>query len=438
MMDLLRNATTQIRDLQKVIGKIRQTHLPSEVQLDVPHTDNGGLNDETNRTANFVLHAEVNTARVSSHENSTIPFQELQEVVWKLKNDQTLAGLQLQALQSQNAALKEEVNWTTAALKTSNLDFQKKLDTTASDEKSLEVKAALLSRKITRQSSDIFFLHEEIERMKSHAKFNRTLAFLHIGKTGGTSFDNMGERIANEAGFSYEGNKHFDWSHIVNSIGTVGKDVEVVTILREPVARAISHYYFTKQEKWVGDTSFRNQSLAEFLHDKDNLLEFRDIWQDGQAGISWLTGLHIGAWVGVPRDQVEERENTAKNSHTMMQLAADRLEQTKWFAILEDMDRAMELLQHELKLNERPTLARSNPSKLNHAIVEEEQRNELASLMPQDIWLYEYAKRLFEARWNRYKTGIYKSPERPPFPNVTCISTRSELNCTSGPLRGVF
>jgi hypothetical protein len=270
------------------------------------------------------------------------------------------------------------------------------------------------------------------------------MAFLHIGKAGGSSFDLIGKKLANQAGYAYIGHKHFDWSYVEKKYGTVGKDVEVVTILRQPVARAISHYYFTKRLKWVESSPyFVKQNLTEFLHDRHALLEFRDIWQDGQAGVSWLTGTHIANWAACPKEEVPAREARASDSVAMMHLAADRLEKCKWFGILEDMDRSMELLQHEFELEERPKLGRSNAAKKKDTKIgdpTEQQLQEIASLMPQDLWLYEFAKRLFEARWSKYKTGgVYTAPERPPLPEMTCISTRFELNCSaSGPLGGIM
>ena len=71
--------------------------------------------------------------------------------------------------------------------------------------------------------------------------------------------------------------------------------------------------------------------------------------------------------------------------------------------------------------------------------VTDEERNALAILMPQDMWLYEYAKRLFEAKWEFYKTGeAFKAPELPALPEISCSSTRFTLNCTSGPFAGNF
>jgi hypothetical protein len=317
----------------------------------------------------------------------------------------------------------------------------------------------------------------KIKRQRKH--YNRTLAFLHIGKAGGTSFDKVGGVIAEEAQYNYAGRKHFDWSAI-EKMGTVGETVEVVTMLREPVARAISHFYYAKGAAWTKGAPIRTQGLTQYLQSgKQNLLNTRDIWQDGQAAVSWLTGTHIGKWVGIPKEKVDERERRAQDSFAMCHLAADRLEQTKWFGLLEDSDRSMELLQHAFNLLQRPSLPHENNGVVRHAFnllerlslshhnnsatrfknkgfarlkrdptidqdkgvtrkndnpVTEEDNKCLASLMPQDIWLYEYAKLLFESRWTEYETGIYQAPDRPPLPELTCVSTRFELICSSGPL----
>jgi len=154
-----------------------------------------------------------------------------------------------------------------------------------------------------------------------------------------------------------------------------------------------------------------------------------------------LTGTHIGSWVGCPRDQVEIRERIASNATAMCLLAAKRLETTKWFGILEDLDRSMELLKHTFQLETLPKMPHIRQKSRSDASIKISAIEVLglASLMPQDLWLYEYGKRLFEARWEKYKTGIYTPPELPPLPKTfSCISTRFTLNCTSGPLSSYY
>ena len=277
------------------------------------------------------------------------------------------------------------------------------------------------------------------------SKYKRKLMFLHVAKSGGTAFGQYGNELARKANYNYigsgGGNKHFDWNTIEKQ-GTVGKDVEVLMLLRHPVARAISHFYYIKPQKFTADAKMRKQTLSEYLFDgdKQNLLKSRDIWQDGQAGVSWITGTHIANWVGCPKEEVEARERRALNATAMTLLAAERLQQVKWFGILEDLERSQELLQYEFNLTKRPSWKHANENKKKlHTNYTTEDMEGLTSLMPQDLLFYEYAKRLFEARWQAYKTGKYTAPELPTLPDpLSCISTRFQLNCTSGPFIGDF
>ena len=71
---------------------------------------------------------------------------------------------------------------------------------------------------------------------------NKPLVFLHIGKTGGSSFDSKIAQQVSKVKGKYVGYKHFDWAYIENKYKS-GVD-QVVTLMREPVDRAISHFYF--------------------------------------------------------------------------------------------------------------------------------------------------------------------------------------------------
>ena len=71
----------------------------------------------------------------------------------------------------------------------------------------------------------------------------------------------------------------------------------------------------------------------------------------------------------------------------------------------------------------------------SHTVIPEGAVSKLKSLTPQDSWLYAYAKLVFEARWNYYKSGKFIKPDRPPYPKVQCQSTRYILNCENGPYK---
>lgn len=272
-------------------------------------------------------------------------------------------------------------------------------------------------------------------------KWDKTkyLAFIHIGKNGGTSFDSTLAPIVRNLSGRYIGRQHFDWSQL--SLYPVS---DVVLMLRDPVSRAISHFYFSRTLSWTKDSEIRNESLWEYLHDPRTMLETRDVWQDGQAGVSWLTGTHIGNWVrgggGKPRD-IPDRERQSLNIRRMCLLAAERLEETLWFGFLDDLDRSMELLAYQLGYRKQQIALyqRNKNKRANTPVITDWERETLASLMPQDMWLYSYAKLLFEARWVCYKSGVYIKPQLPPIPTQPeCVSTRFAIRCTGGPLAPLY
>lgn len=228
----------------------------------------------------------------------------------------------------------------------------------------------------------------------------------------------------------FVGARHFDWTYVEE----VFPADEVLTLFREPVSRTISHFNFMKKLSWTKGMKIKEQSLDEFLEDKASMMEFRGCWQDGQAGVSWLTGTHIAEWV-------RKGENTEKDPETLerwffdyekqLTEAADKIDKMFWFGILEDLDRSLELLAFQLDkpVNHLKKITHQNLHKIEPSLPTEKSTKFLRNLMPQDIWLYDYAKRVFEARWLYYKTRIYQHPKRPEFPEIFCKSTRFILRC---------
>lgn len=84
------------------------------------------------------------------------------------------------------------------------------------------------------------------------------IVFLHIGKAGGTSFDGMMGKALNGRK-SYVGGMHFDWTYIMERFPTG----EVVTMLREPVSRAVSHFNFMKKLSWTKGMAIRSETIDQ-------------------------------------------------------------------------------------------------------------------------------------------------------------------------------
>ena len=74
--------------------------------------------------------------------------------------------------------------------------------------------------------------------------------------------------------------------------------IDVITLLRHPVDRAISHFYFVKRDQGWATKLLKEVTIEEYLANFPLMMEIRGIWQDGQGSVSWLTGTHIGnSWV---------------------------------------------------------------------------------------------------------------------------------------------
>ena len=302
-------------------------------------------------------------------------------------------------------------------------------------------KASALSA--TSRNENRSFVSMTTERQRTLRRWNSShpIVFLHVGKNGGTSFDATIGPIVRRLGGRYVGYRHFDWSYIETL-----KHPDVVVLLRDPVARAVSHFHFTKMliaKKRETLKVLENVSLSEYIRDPQKMLEARGIWQDGQAAVMWLTGTHIQTgmiWVGVKPDQNSERETRFLDHKNICLKSVSRLKDTLWFGFLDDQERSFDMLQWQLGYGKKIRLAHAN--KTPHADITAEDRAILESLMPIDLWIYEYAKTLFDARWEQYKTGVYRDPKMPPFPQINCKSTRYILACNGksplGPLYHVW
>jgi len=273
-------------------------------------------------------------------------------------------------------------------------------------------------------------------------------AFIHIGKTGGTSFDAGMRKWLNINILNtklYIGKRHYDWSYYKNLKDESSQEIHPLTWLRHPVDRAISHFNFMKQLAWTKGTPIRQTSLSDFLSNYEMMMDFRGAWQDGQAGTAWISGLHIADWVWhypKPRDK-DQIELSFLDMESVLDQVATRFEKELfWFGILDEKEKSIEMLNYQLDTQFQIEMVHLNKgkNKLLHedSSVDEFDRKKLEWLMPYDMWLYNYASELLNAKWNFYKNGAMKMPDRPPYPRLTCISTRYILTCEKGPFGNAF
>ena len=250
---------------------------------------------------------------------------------------------------------------------------------------------------------------------------NNSVYFLHIGKAGGTSVDMlMGRTLKNR---NYYGHKHYDWSW-VEQRGDPDKNADVITFLREPVSRSVSQFRFSKQLKWARkrNATFLHQTFNEYLAHPGS---WRQPINDGAAGITFLAGISKGkGWIASDGMETDYKQFLRNNITASAYEAARNLDRTVYFGLLEDIPRSMKMLQLTLNMEQVPNFPKINSSRkkrkrnASHGDISNETASMIKSYIPGDIWLYQYAKLLFEARWD-YLTGEakhYEHPQLPPLP----------------------
>ena len=287
-------------------------------------------------------------------------------------------------------------------------------------------------------------------------KQSETIIFLHIVKCGGTSVDRTLGPLIKKIGGRYKGHNHFDWSYITKYF----PGARVITQLRDPVDRFISNFYHGKKlETSQGKEKFLNMTLSDYIRDTEILMQTRSFWHDGQGGVHWLSGTHPEVhWVDsdLPKPAKYYRELGRKNQTEysaiiksreienldmvhIMKLAAAHLRETIWFGVLEEGEKSYEMLSNILGLDYVIELTKHNMGgkrakyKRPNEMISNEDKKLIERLIPMDIWLYEYGKILFEARYRFFKSGVYIEPALPKFPAFECSSTRYALKCNTEP-----
>jgi hypothetical protein len=235
------------------------------------------------------------------------------------------------------------------------------------------------------------------------------LIFLHIGKAGGTTFHSILER-------QYPASVHYV-SHGSGEITAfralppaergrigvfrghtnyglhelAGKPCVYITLLRDPVERVISHYFFAKRD--------RAHPLHERIAaDKLGLAEFLPLTTDNDNGqVRAFAG--VGDIYGFLRDDVEPVPFGACDE-ALLARAKQNLAACLLAGLTERFDETVLLLRHLLSWEQPPFYSLKNvaPERLRRDEVPPEtlrlieQRNEL------DTELYRYATELFDRR----------------------------------------
>ena len=139
--------------------------------------------------------------------------------------------------------------------------------------------------------------------LKKWDHMREILAFIHIVKSGGTSFestislteDDCRLRCVDKHAGQLTSSRdricpsllpvlcgHFDWSTI-DDLEQVGNQVAPIVLLRDPIKRVVSHFFYAQRRKEMRNNTMTNQTFSEFLQDLESMMQSRQVWFDGQV-----------------------------------------------------------------------------------------------------------------------------------------------------------
>lgn len=256
---------------------------------------------------------------------------------------------------------------------------------------------------------------------------NTPLYYLHIPKTAGTSLTSFLDGQFDRSQicqaqllpelFSLSSNviSKYDFfrGHLWYGLNSyVGKSLNYITMLRDPVQRTISWYSHVKRDpnayrhdRVVGE----NWSLLDFVTDKEtqwDMVNAQTLFLAADLDFDKLAKDPVGYGQAVIQDYASRNKDRA-----LLDLAKSRLEKFVFFGITERMTHSLHLLSHTLdvyphfsrqKLNVSPNRPADNElsSDTIQAI------REITSL---DQELYDWAVEIFESRYNELVNSLLVS-----------------------------
>ncbi len=162
-----------------------------------------------------------------------------------------------------------------------------------------------------------------------------------------------------------------------------------------------------------------------------------DVFSKLQGAGTWLAGTHTEKHVAMSlwlsEEEIQRRQNLSMDWAFMLNKALENLHQCLWIGILEEREKSMELLQYQtglqMEFKDIHIGQRAYPSPSPEEIAK------IMKLMPVDMYIYDYAKQLFENNWYWYLANVKKQKQgarKPPvFQEMIdgCVSAPNYMKC---------
>ena len=253
-------------------------------------------------------------------------------------------------------------------------------------------------------ATELAYLKADVEKLRHHGPWPQ-ICFMHVGKTAGTSVVQSLNRLfdPNRCYYGRPSNfdrltpgdlDHFDFvaGHFsYGQIHSLRPHRVLISILREPVERVVSAYYFLRS--WTGLIDDENRvmvasaqrfSLLDFL--KDDHPQIREVYQDQQT-------------YTIASDLRAERMS---DGTAVLKAALSHLDDFALVGLTERVDDTMSLLSRMLRWPQFTQLERANETP-NRPAVPELTPREYDAIMEcnrLDHQLYQEVKKRFQLLWS--------------------------------------
>ncbi len=242
------------------------------------------------------------------------------------------------------------------------------------------------------------------------------VVFTHVPKTSGTSFRKslVEPNVASEEIFPYRGlrafllergsRRSFVWGHMPSGIHMLTRrEVRYIAFLRDPVDRAVSHYYFV-----------RDSDPAAYKHpdrDEADALSIAEFF-----ALPRYQNLQARFLAGLPYHYLYPHLRSRRFERAVLGKAVENLTaRYVCFGMQERFEDSLDLFQRRLGWPARADVSRQKETGRRPRVAEldEATRAALRASNSLDCELYEAASELFEQRLSSVGTPISTSPAAP-------------------------
>ena len=204
-------------------------------------------------------------------------------------------------------------------------------------------------------------------------------------------------------------NIHFDNS-VFTTLSEKSEDrgwrLAPVTVIRDPISRIHSHFFYIKSQAWSKDFKCGQlPSVAECLKSPEGVEELQTVFRDGQAAALWFAGMHTGNWIKRLTPQETDRmiRDFVENPEESLRKAVEAFFDYLWVGIRgNEYTQSKELLQHQARFGSIME-SHVNKNKAKRIPLSEDDKVTLKRLIPVDMAFFEYVQAVHKLRYEVYQ-----------------------------------